>query len=58
MAYKGWAFGIKKTLKHPKVNDAARTAFQEKMRAYEAEGRPIVYLDESGFAQSMPRTHG
>ena len=28
------------------------------MRAYESEGRPIVYLDESGFAQDMPRTHG
>lgn len=28
------------------------------MRAYESEGRAMVYLDESGFAQSMPRTHG
>jgi hypothetical protein len=22
------------------------------------EGRTIVYLDESGFAKDMPRTHG
>ncbi len=28
------------------------------MSAYESEGRPIVYLDESGFAKDMPRTHG
>ncbi|MEX0446208.1 hypothetical protein [Xenorhabdus sp. SGI246] len=25
---------------------------------YEQEGKPIVYLDESGFAQSMPRIYG
>ena len=34
----------KKTLQHPKTNQQA--------------GNPIVYLDESGFAQEMPRTHG
>ena len=34
----------KKTLQHPKTNQQA--------------GNPIVYLDESGFAQDMPRTHG
>jgi transposase len=28
------------------------------MRTYEAAGRPIVYVDESGFAHEMPRTHG
>ena len=28
------------------------------MNAYESEDRTIVYLDESGFAQNMPRTHG
>ena len=28
------------------------------MAAYEAQGRTIVYLDESGFAHDMPRTHG
>lgn len=25
---------------------------------HEAQGRPVVYLDESGFALDMPRTHG
>lgn len=25
---------------------------------HEADGKPVVYLDESGFALDMPRTHG
>jgi transposase len=28
------------------------------MTGYEVTGRSIVYLDESGFALDMPRTHG
>jgi transposase len=28
------------------------------MKTYAAAGRPIVYVDESGFAKEMPRTHG
>jgi len=32
--------------------------FQKKIEAHEAAGRPIVYIDESGFAHDMPRTHG
>ncbi|WP_426578513.1 IS630 family transposase [Xenorhabdus stockiae] len=28
------------------------------MSHYEQAMKPIVYLDESGFSQSMPRTHG
>ena len=28
------------------------------MQEYEKADKPIVYLDESGFAQSSPRTHG
>jgi len=28
------------------------------MLNYENEGVPIIYLDESGFSHSMPRTHG
>ncbi|WP_430232833.1 IS630 transposase-related protein, partial [Nitrosomonas communis] len=47
----------KKTLKHPKAIAPARRIFQEKITAYEAAGRAIVYLDESGFAQDAPRTH-
>jgi len=43
---------------HPKANEEARETFKNKMSRYESEGRAIVYLDESGFAQDMPRTHG
>jgi len=32
--------------------------FQEKIQNYEKEGKPIVYIDESGFAVDQPRTHG
>jgi len=28
------------------------------MSDWKSEGRPIVYLDESGFARDRPRTHG
>jgi len=28
------------------------------MDEYQKEGNPIVYVDESGFAYDMPRTHG
>ncbi|MGQ0527213.1 MAG: integrase core domain-containing protein, partial [Alphaproteobacteria bacterium] len=28
------------------------------MRPHEFEGRPIVYINESGFAHDMPRAHG
>jgi len=52
------ASAIKKTLKHPKADAEARTAFQNRIRAYESACRPMVYLDESGFAQDRPRTHG
>ena len=48
----------KKTLQHPKTNQQARLNFQQKIKAYQQAGNPIVYLDESGFAQQMPRTHG
>jgi transposase len=32
--------------------------FCEKLKKYEDEKRPIVFMDESGFAHDMPRTHG
>ncbi len=28
------------------------------IKMYEHQGRPLVYIDESGFAHDMPRTHG
>ena len=48
----------KKTLQHPKTNQQARLKFQQKIKAYQQAGNPIVYLDESRFVQDMPRTHG
>ena len=32
--------------------------FRETIKAYQAQHRVIVYIDESGFAHDMPRTHG
>ena len=32
--------------------------FTEKIQRYQQEGKPLVYLDESGFSHDMPRTHG
>lgn len=49
---------IKKTLKHPKANPEIRSAFCQEIKKYEEENRSIVYIDESGFAHDMPRTHG
>ena len=45
-------------MRHPKANVAAQHAFQKKIAQYERDKRPIVYIDESGFAHDMPRTHG
>lgn len=49
---------IKKTLFHPQADEIKRIRFQIQMTEYEVTGRNIVYLDESGFAVDMPRTHG
>ena len=32
--------------------------FLRKIEQYKKEKMPIAYVDESGFAHSMPRTHG
>jgi hypothetical protein len=50
---------IKKTLFHPKADIIQRLQFQTRIRWHaDIEQRPIVYLDESGFAVDAPRTHG
>ena len=49
---------IKKTLQHPKATPEKRSAFCSLVEQYKAEGRPLVSLDESGFAHDMPRLHG
>ena len=54
-----WVSVIKKTLFHPKADEHSRLIFQEKLFQYRfIEKRPIVYLDESGFAVDMPREKG
>lgn len=35
-----------------------RKKFRETIEVYIQEGRVVVYIDESGFAHDMPRTHG
>ena len=49
---------IKKTLFHPKADEDARRIFQKKIENYKKKDYPIIYIDESGFAHDMPRTHG
>ncbi len=44
--------------RHPKADQDARQAFVQRIETYEEAGRPIVYIDESGFAHDMPRPHG
>ena len=43
---------------HPKANEGLRNQFREQVQALESSGKCIVYIDESGFSQDMPRTHG
>jgi hypothetical protein len=57
--YDGSMSALKKTLFHPKADPVARVQFQTRVQWHEGvEKRPIVYLDESGFAVDAPRTHG
>jgi hypothetical protein len=49
---------IKKTRSHPKADEDARRIFQNKIAAYQLDNQSIVYIDESGFAHELPRTHG
>jgi transposase len=49
---------IKKTLTHPKADGEKRSAFCQEIDDLNKQGRPLVYVDESGFAHDMPRTHG
>ena len=45
-------------MRHPRTEAAAQQAFHGKIEGYELDGRSIVYIDGSGFAHDMPRTHG
>ena len=46
------------TWEHPKASIQKRAEFTEKVNQLKAEGRPLVYVDESGFAVDMPRRYG
>ena len=48
----------KKTLIHPKADEEKRSLFKNKIKHYQDLNIPICYLDESGHALDMPRTHG
>ena len=48
----------KKTLEHLKADKEKRAMFLRKLEQYKKEKMPIAYVDESGFAHSMPKTHG
>jgi hypothetical protein len=43
---------------HPRADATARQDFETKIAAYEAQGLPILYQDESGFAHDAPRAYG
>ena len=45
-------------MRHPKAEATEQQAFYGKIEGYELDGRSIVYIDGSGFAHDMPRTHG
>lgn len=49
---------LKKTLSHPKRDEELREEFRFQIALAKGAQRTIVYLDESGFAVDMPRTHG
>ena len=54
----GLKSAIKKTLAHPRADEDKRLEFCQLIESYAEKGRPLVSIDESGFAHDMPRTHG
>jgi transposase len=48
----------KKILQHPKADEDKRHTFQETIKAYEAQNRVIVSIDEHSFAHDMPEHMG
>ena len=57
-ALKRLGITYKKNLKHPKACPEKRSAFCQRIATYKENKRDIVFVDESGFSHSMPRTHG
>lgn len=48
----------KKNLTHSKADPEKWFTSSQRLKAHEEAEKPIVFLDESGFAPDMPRTHG
>ncbi len=48
----------KKAHYHPKADPEKRQIFSQTIAEVQKAGKPIVYMDESGFAHDMPRTCG
>ncbi|UOO82045.1 IS630 family transposase [Uruburuella testudinis] len=45
-------------MKHPRADEAKRRCFSKQLARYEQDGRPIIYLDESGFKSNDYRPYG
>ena len=58
MRWRDWKWAIKKTLTHPKRDEEQRDIYKKKISNCLKENRPIVYIDESGFAVDSPRNRG
>ena len=48
----------KKSWIHINTDEEERLKFQKRIKAYEESNQSIIYIDESGFSEYMPRTHG
>ena len=55
MPSRSWRSPIQKSLSYPKACSEACGLFQKKIETCKAEGKPLVFCDESRFAQSMSR---
>ena len=47
-----------KTFFHPEADEEARRLFKKKAGVYELMRIPLIYIDESGFSEGMPRIFG
>ena len=45
----------KKNFFHPKADDEARRLFKKKVSFYELMRISLIYINESGFSEDMPR---
>ena len=45
-------------MNHPKACADKRHSFQKRIEEFKQAEKPLVFIDESGFAHDMTRTHG